>query len=54
MTKEERDRMENELRDLEFDIVMEADCWMVGAMEQRKAELENLLEEDDRRGNRQS
>ena len=54
MTKEERDRIENELRDLEFDIAMEADCWMVGAMEQRKVELEKLLEEDDRRGNRQS
>lgn len=54
MTREERDKIENELRDLEFDIAMEADCWMVGAMEHRKAELEKLLEEDDRRGNRQS
>jgi hypothetical protein len=40
MTKEE---IEKEISDLEYDIAMEADMFLVGCMERRLAELKKLL-----------
>jgi len=46
MTDAERKQIDDEIRDLRFDIAMEADCYMVGAMEARLEMLEKKLAND--------
>lgn len=46
MTKEE---IEKEISDLEYDIAMEADVFLIGCMERRLEELKRILQNDETR-----